>query len=412
MDESQNKSMSAVSEQNTTQVEVVEQNPQQSMPTKKENKAWTITKKLSKRWFIDAFSGMAQGLFVTLIAGTIFKQIGLLFGKENGFGAVLVLIGNMACTLMGAGIGVGIARYLKGSNLLMFACAAAGFIGAFLPDLAYKVLTSEAGFSLSAVAQSMTTIKLGAPGNPIGAYVATLFAFEIVSLFAGKTKLDILLVPLSVLTLGFVTMFLAIPAIWLVAMIGKFIEISTEAVPFVMGVVISVVMGILLTMPTSSAAIWIALAAGSTSDAMLLAGGAAVVGCACQMVGFAVSSFKENGVSGLIAQGIGTSMLQIPNIMKHPRIFIPPIVASAICGPLATCLFKLRCNASGGGMGTSGFVGVIGTIEASTGVIPAWQMWLGIVLLMFVLPALISWGISELLRKVNWIKYGDMKLDC
>ncbi len=412
MDESQNKSMSAVSEQNTTQVEVVEQNPQQSMPTKKENKAWTITKKLSKRWFIDAFSGMAQGLFATLIAGTIFKQIGLLFGKESGFGAVLVLIGNMACTLMGAGIGVGIARYLKGSNLLMFACAAAGFVGAFLPDLAYKAIISDAGFSLSAVAQSLSAVKLGLPGNPIGAYVSTLFAFEIVSLYAGKTKLDILIVPLSVLALCFVTMFLAIPAIWLVAMIGKFIEISTAAVPFVMGIVIAVVMGILLTMPTSSAAIWIAIASGVTSDAMLLAGGAAVVGCACQMVGFAVSSFRENGVGGLIAQGIGTSMLQIPNIMKHPRIFLPPIIASAICGPLATCVFKLRCNASGGGMGTSGFVGVIGTIEASTGVISAWQMWLGIVLLMFVLPALISWGVSELFRKINWIKFGDMKLDC
>ncbi len=412
MDESQNKSMSAVSEQNTTQVEVVEQTPQQSMPTKKENKAWTITKKLSKRWFIDAFSGMAQGLFATLIAGTIFKQIGLLFGKESGFGAVLVLIGNMACTLMGAGIGVGIARYLKGSNLLMFACAAAGFVGAFLPDLAYKAIISDAGFSLSAVAQSLSAVKLGLPGNPIGAYVSTLFAFEIVSLYAGKTKLDILIVPLSVLALCFITMFLAIPAIWLVAMIGKFIEISTAAVPFVMGIVISVVMGILLTMPTSSAAIWIAIASGVTSDAMLLAGGAAVVGCACQMVGFAVSSFRENGVGGLVAQGIGTSMLQIPNIMKHPRIFLPPIIASAICGPLATCVFKLRCNASGGGMGTSGFVGVIGTIEASSGVIPAWQMWLGIVLLMFVLPALISWGMSELFRKINWIKFGDMKLDC
>ena len=193
-------------------------------------------------------------------------------------------------------------------------------------------------------------------------------------------------------------------------MIGKFVEVSTGAVPFLMGIVIAVVMGVLLTMPTSSAAIWIALAAGNTSDTMLLAGGAAVVGCACQMVGFAVASYRENKVSGLIAQGLGTSMLQIPNIMRNPKTFIPPIVASAICGPMATCLFQLRCNASGGGMGTSGLVGVFGVIEASSGAIATWKMWLGIVLLMFVLPALISWGVSELLRKVGWIKDGDMKL--
>lgn len=409
MDESQNKSIVDKSIQQPTQVEVVDSTPQQPTP-KQENKAWTTVKRLSKRWFIDAFSGMAQGLFVTLIAGTIFTQIGKLIGVDKGVGALMVLIGSMASTMMGAGIGVGIARYLKAPNLVMFACAAAGFIGAFLPDAAYKIAISEQGFSLMALAQSLTAIKLGAPGNPIGAYVATLFALEIVSLYAGKTKLDILLVPLGVLALAFVTTFVAIPAIWLIAMIGKFVEVSTGAVPFLMGIVIAVVMGVLLTMPTSSAAIWIALAAGNTSDTMLLAGGAAVVGCACQMVGFAVASYRENKVSGLIAQGLGTSMLQIPNIMRNPKTFIPPIVASAICGPMATCLFQLRCNASGGGMGTSGLVGVFGVIEASSGAIATWKMWLGIVLLMFVLPALISWGVSELLRKVGWIKDGDMKL--
>ncbi|MGN0771621.1 MAG: PTS transporter subunit IIC [Christensenellales bacterium] len=410
MDESQDKSIVDKSIQQPAQVEVVDSTPQQPMPDKKTG-ARAIVKKLCKRWFIDAFSGMAQGLFVTLIAGTIFTQIGKLIGVDNGFGAVLVLIGSMASTMMGAGIGVGIARYLKASNLVMFACAAAGFIGAFLPDAAYKIAVSEQGFSLMAVAQSLTSVKLGAPGNPIGAYVASLVAMEIVSLYAGKTKLDILLVPLGVLALAFVTMFVAIPAIWLIAMIGKFVEVATGAAPFVMGIVIAVVMGVLLTMPTSSAAIWIALASGNTSDTMLLAGGAAVVGCACQMIGFAVASFRENKVSGLISQGLGTSMLQIPNIMRNPRIFIPPIVASIICGPMATCLFELRCNASGGGMGTSGLVGVFGVIDASSGVIAPWKMWLGIILLMFVLPALISWGMSELLRKVGWIKYGDMKLD-
>ena len=180
--------------------------------------------------------------------------------------------------------------------------------------------------------------------------------------------------------------------------------------PFIMGIVISVTVGILLTMPTSSAAIWIAIAAGITSDSMLLAGGAAVVGCAAQMVGFAVMSFRENRWSGLISQGLGTSMLQIPNIMNHPIIFVPPILTSAIVGPLSTCLFKLRCSATGGGMGTSGLVGVFGVIDASSTVIPAWQMWLGIILLMFVLPAGLTLLFSELFRKKGWIKPEYLKL--
>ncbi|MEG2457087.1 MAG: PTS sugar transporter subunit IIC, partial [Clostridia bacterium] len=332
-----------------------------------------FVKKYAKRYFIDAFSGMAQGLFVTLIAGTILKQIGNLFGGR-GFGLILILIGNFACTLMGAGIGVGIAKFLKAPNLVIFGCAAAGFIGAFLPDAAYKAIVSDAPFTLTTVANSMSTLVLGRPGNPIGAYVATLFALEVVMLVQGKTKLDILIVPLTILFMAFITMFLAIPAIWFIALIQRFIDISTSAQPFIMGIVISAIMGILLTMPTSSAAIWIAIAAGVSSDSMLLAGGAAVVGCAAQMVGFAVMSFKENGWGGLISQGIGTSMLQIPNIMKHPIIFVPPIITSIIVGPLSTCVFRLRCNATGGGMGTSGLVGVFGVLEASKNIIPAWQM--------------------------------------
>lgn len=398
----------AEEEQQTAQVEEVDKIPQ-NQPKWKQSKVWKTTKKLSKRWFIDAFSGMAAGLFVTLIAGTIFKQIGILCG-DNGFGKVLVLIGNFACTLMGAGIGVGIAKYLKASNLVMFACAVAGFIGAFLPDIAYKVAVSDVAFTLTEIA-SGATIKLGLPGNPIGSYVATLFALEIVNLYAGKTKLDIILVPLGVLILAFITTFLAIPAIWLIDVIAMLVEVSTKAVPLIMGIVISVIMGILLTMPTSSAAIWIALASSNQSDTMLLAGGAAVVGCCCHMVGFAVMSFKENGFSGLISQGLGTSMLQIPNIMKNPKILIPPVVASAVCGILSTGVFKLRCNASGGGMGTAGLVGLFGTIEASVGVIPVWALVVGIILLMFVLPALISWGMCVLLKKVGWIKENDLKLD-
>ena len=187
-----------------------------------------------------------------------------------------------------------------------------------------------------------------------------------------------------------------------------------------MGIVISVVMGILLTMPTSSAAIWVAVASpilsGGTAgtaevNAMLLAGGAAAVGCACHMVGFAVTSFRENGVGGLISQGIGTSMLQIPNIMKRPAIMVPEIVSSAVCGPLSTCVFGLYCDATGGGMGTSGLVGVFSTVSASAGVLDGWVLGLGIALLFFLLPAGISLAVSELMRKKGWIRPGDMKLD-
>ena len=256
----------------------IETNPivfQQKEPEKK----WkTVVKKYANRYFIDAFSGMAQGLFVTLIAGTIFKQIGSWCGANSGFGALLILIGNIACTLMGAGIGVGIAKKLKAPDLVVFACAVAGFLGAFLPDKVYNLL-SDGSFSLKAVAGSITAFKVGAPGNPIGSYVSTLIALEIVLLVQGKTKLDILIVPLTVMFVTIISMFVAYPAIWFIKVIQKFIEISVTAQPFIMGVVISVVMGILLTMPTSSAAIWIAIASGSTSDAMMLAGGAAVVGC-------------------------------------------------------------------------------------------------------------------------------------
>ena len=173
-------------------------------------------------------------------------------------------------------------------------------------------------------------------------------------------------------------------------------------------------MGILLTMPTSSAAIWIAIAPSNTAkenpEVFAIAGGAAVAVCAAHMIGFAVASCRENGAGGLISQGVGTSMLQIPNIMKKPVIMVPEIVASAVCG-LVAVLMGLRCNASGGGMGTSGLVGVFGTIDASQGVIPDWQLGVGIVLCLFVLPATISFGISEIMRKTGAIKFGDQKLE-
>lgn len=371
-------------------------------------KILSTVKFLAKRWFIDAFTGMAQGLFVTLIAGTIIKQLGNLILKAGTpaaevVGGALVTIGTIASFLMGAGIGAGIAKSIKGSNLVIFTGIVAGMIGAFsLQFIEGNWIVTEGGSFLSVVS----------PGNPIGSYVVALIASELGSLVSGKTKLDIILVPLTVIVSAMLATYVAWPFIKLIDLLAKGIELATAMQPFLMGIVIAASMGILLTMPTSSAAMWIAIAMSAPgSDAMLLAGGAAVVGCAAHMVGFAVAGFRENGWGGLIAQGLGTSMLQIPNIMRNPRIMLPEIAASIVVGPLATTVFKLRCNAAGGGMGTAGLVGVFGTIEASSGVIPDWQMWLGIVLLMFVLPAVISYFVALLLRKVGWIKPDDQKLE-
>lgn len=364
----------------------------------------TYFKTLPKRYFITAFSGMAQGLFVTLIAGTILAQIGGWLG-DNAFAKMVLTLANIAKSLMGVGIGVGIAHALNKNKLIVFSAAVAGFVGAFANTV------MDGTFALS----------LGAPGNPIGSYVVTMFTIEIASLYAGKTKLDIILIPLGMMVLAMGAIYVAYPFIWGINQLGVLIAIATNATPFVMGIVISVIMGILLTMPTSSAAIWVAVASpvltGGTAtaeqvNAMLLAGGAAAVGCACHMVGFAVSSFRENGVGGLISQGIGTSMLQIPNIMKKPIIMVPQIISSAICGPLSTCVFSLYCDATGGGMGTSGLVGVFSTISSSMGQgLNGVLLGFGIALLFFILPAAIGLGVTELFRKKGWIKYGDMKLD-
>ncbi len=359
-----------------------------------------------KRYFIDAFTGMAQGLFCTLIAGTILGQIASWCGT-NAFATVLNYIASIAKTMMGVGIGIGMAHKLGAKPLVIFTAAVVGFIGAWSGSLV-DALTKGTAFTLS----------LGAPGNPIGSYVAVLFALEIVKLYAGKTKIDIVLVPLSMMILCFGGIFLAWPFIKLIDLLAQLIVLAISAgVAFkiIVGIFVSVVMGILLTMPTSSAAIWVAIATSATAVAnpepFGIAGGAAVAGCAAHMVGFAVASFRENGWGGLISQGIGTSMLQIPNIMKKPVIMLPEIIASVFAG-LVAVLFDLRCNATGGGMGTSGLVGVFGTIDASMAVgLETYKLVLGIVLCLFVIPAVVSFAVSEILRKTNVIKFGDQSLD-
>lgn len=367
----------------------------ETVSEKEKNPVLAYLKALPKRFFITAFSGMAQGLFVSLIAGTILAQIAGWIG-DNYVGNTLLYIANIAKSLMGAGIGVGIAYALGKNKLLTFSAAIAGQVGAFADKLMIGAATPFA------------SLTWGTPGNPIGAYVVVMLCIEIVSLYAGKTKLDIILIPLGVMALALGGVFVAFPFIELVKLLGNAIEKATEITPFFMGIIIAVAMGILLTMPTSSAAIWLSFALGNESNAMLLAGGAATVGCACHMIGFAVASFRENGVSGLISQGIGTSMLQIPNVMKKPIIMLPMVISSAICGPLSTCVFGLQCGASGGGMGTSGLVGVFDLFKYT----PMTPLGIaGIILLMFVLPAALNLGISEFMRAKGWIQHGDMKLD-
>ncbi len=368
-------------------------------------KAKKYLKEMPKRYFITAFSGMAQGLFVTLIAGTILATIAEeLIGLDNYIGQTLLYIANLAKSLMGAGIGVGIAYALGKNKLLTFSAAVAGMVGAF----ADRLLVGSFMATLFPTAQPLTSLLLKLPGNPIGAYVLAMFTIEIVGVYAGKTKLDIILIPLGTLVLSLLGVFVAGPFIWLVNQLGDLIAVATTFAPVPMGIFIAVVMGILLTMPTSSAAIWVAVSStvsAGNEQAMLIAGGAATVGCACHMVGFAVASFRENGFGGLIAQGLGTSMLQIPNIMVKPIIMLPMIISSAVLGALSP-IFGLMCGSSGGGMGTSGLVGVIDLFTNTSGTLGI----VGIILLMFILPAILNIVISEFMRKKGWIKFGDMKL--
>ncbi len=380
-------------------------------PEGKGKKALAITKKLCKRYFIDAFTGMAQGLFCTLIAGTILAMFGEWINQADtsagiAVGKFVVSVANIAKTLMGAGIGIGIAHALNSKKLVLFSAAVAGMAGAF----ADKIIAGN--FAIAA----------GLPGNPIGAYVVAVIAIELGNLICGKTKVDIVIVPLSMMVVSMLSMYVAWPFIQFVNIIGNGVALATMVTPEAMGIIVAVVMGVLLTLPTSSAAIWVAIATPiitgyfadtvdfATYDAIMLAGGAATVGCACQMVGFAVQSFRENKWGGLIAQGLGTSMLQIPNLMRHPQIIIPPIIASIIAGPLSTCVFTLKCGAAGGGMGTSGLVGMFEIIKGSVSV-ANWKVGLGIVLCMFVIPTVVCLAVSELMRKKGWIKPDYLKLE-
>ena len=351
----------------------------------------------AKRYFIDAMGAMAQGLFCTLLVGTILNTIGQQFhiGFLNativtigtGDGAVHYTIGGLCSAMVGPGMAVAIARALNAPPLVLFSLIPVGF----------------------------ATNYMGDAGGPLAVLFVAIVAAEIGKAVSKETKIDILVTPIVTVLVGVgFAALIAAPVGRAASAVGQAIMWATELQPFFMGIIVSVVIGVALTLPISSAAICAAL--GLTG----LAGGAAVAGCCAQMVGFAVMSFRENRWGGLAAQGLGTSMLQMGNIVRNPRIWIPPTLAAAITGPVATCLFRLEMNGApvSSGMGTCGLVGQIGVYtgwvnDVASGAKAAvtGMDWLGLVLISFVLPAVLTWLIAIPLRKWGWIKDGDLKLD-
>ncbi len=348
-----------------------------------------------KRLFIDGLSGMATGLFATLIIGTIIAQIG---SYIPGFiGGLIVSVGKTAQFVMGAGIGAGVAIKYKQSPLVTISAAVCGMVGAYASQIIGGTILTDAGL-----------INLRAPGEPLGAFIAAYVGIELGRLVSGKTKVDILVTPLvSIVAGSTIGLLIGPPVSAFMSWLGGIINWAAEQHPFIMGIVIAVLMGMFLTLPISSAAIGVSLGLSG------IAAGAATVGCCANMIGFAVISFRENKVGGLISQGIGTSMLQMPNIVKNPRIWIPAIVSSAILGPVSTLWVKMQGNPVGSGMGTSGLIGPIMSFTVMTGAEvgePVWLVIIKILLMYFILPAAISLGISELMRKLKWIKPGDLSL--
>ncbi|MDY6104209.1 MAG: PTS sugar transporter subunit IIC [Acetatifactor sp.] len=343
-----------------------------------------------KKWlneiFIDGLSGMALGLFSTLIIGTIIAQIGVLIG--GSIGSYLIAISNVAKTLTGAGIGVGVACKFKEGPLVTVSAAVTGMIGAFPGVVA------------------MEAFALGKPGEPLGAFIAAIVAIKIGRLLAGKTKVDIIVTPLVSILSGAIVAFIAGPPITaFMGWLGMLVNVNVEQHPIVGGIVVSVLMGMILTLPISSAAIGISMSISG------LAAGAATIGCCCNMVGFAVASYRENKAGGLIAQGVGTSMLQVPNIVKKPIIWLPAIVSSAILGPIASAVLHMTSTPVGSGMGSAGFVGQIAAYGSMVegGMSPMIAL-AEILLMHFILPAVITLLVSELMRKKGLIQAGDMAL--
>ncbi|MBO4324271.1 MAG: PTS sugar transporter subunit IIC [Lachnospiraceae bacterium] len=342
-----------------------------------------------KRYGIDALGAMAQGLFASLLIGTIIATLGEQFLKivpEDwpvlpDLCTFFVTIGTYAKQAAGPAMAVSIAYALQAPPLVLFSSLAVG----------------------------VAANTEGGAGGPLAVLLITIIAVEFGKAVSKETKVDILVTPFVTIFIGGILSILCAP--WIgkgASEVGTFINWATNQAPFIMGVLISVVIGMALTLPISSAAICAAI--GITG----LAGGAAVAGCCAQMIGFAFMSYRENKVGGLVSQGLGTSMLQMGNIVKNPLIWIPPTLASAITGPIATCLFKMHMDGASicGGMGTCGLVGQIGVVTGwtNTGYVPGAMDWIGLVMICLILPAILSVLFCEILRKMGWIKEGDLKL--
>ncbi len=343
----------------------------------------SLAKYYLKRYFLDAMGAMALGLFASLLIATIFDTLGKYLQVSQ-----FTELATYARNASGMAIGVAIAYSMKAHPLVIFSCAAVGAMG------------YDMGITVEGIAKPITA-------GPAGAFFAVIIACEMGLLVSKKTKVDILVTPVVTLLAGYTMSVFFSPAIaYVMYWLGDFINTATELQPFLMGMIVSVMVGIILTLPISSAAICSMIGIAG------IAGGAAAVGCCCQMVGFAVISFRENKWGGVVAQGLGTSMLQMGNIIKKPQIWIAPTLASAVCGPLSTLLFKLQCTGVSAGMGTCGLVGPIGIISAmaDSGSLNA-LAWVGILLLCIVLPAALSFLFNEILRKIGWVKTGDMKID-
>ncbi len=330
-----------------------------------------------RQYLMKVFDGMAKGLFASLIVGVIVKQIGVFLNVP-----LLVNIGQIAQYLMGPCIGIGVAQARGVKPFTLISAAVAGAIGAGMVKLSPEILVGI--------------------GEPSGAFISALCAIEAGKFIEGKTKFDILVVPIVVVTLGGIVGFYISPIISsAMAAVGQFINQVTLLQPIPMGIILGAVIGMILTLPISSAALCISINISG------LAAGAALAGCCAQMVGFAVISYKENKLQGLIAQGIGTSMLQVPNIIKNPIVWLPPTIAGAVGGLLSTTVFKMETNAVGAGMGTSGLVGQITTISVMGGDATVFAR---IAFLHVLLPAVLSFGVYFLLKKKGLIKEGDLKL--
>ena len=349
-------------------------------------------KKTLDRIFIDGLSAMAQGLFATLIIGTIIQQIGTLLGGTVG--DMIFVIGKVAASLTGAGIGAAVAYRFKESPLVVVSAGTAGMVGAFAGKLLAGGLLVDGA------------MVYAGPGEPLGAFIAAYVGIFFGHLVSGKTKVDILVTPVVCIGTGSaVGLLLGPPISGFMAWLGALINWGTEQQPFLMGIVVSVLMGMILTLPISSAALGIILNLSG------LAAGAATVGCCCNMVGFAVASYRENKIGVLLAQGIGTSMLQVPNIVRKPVIWLPVILSSAVLGPVGTVVLHMTSNATGSGMGTAGLVGQIMTWQTMTAAEAPMMVLVKILVIQIILPAAVTLGISEFMRSRGWIKFGDMQLD-